>query len=66
MSTECASTAPDGYAEPMLAAPIWHWWIGLVMLIVGGLIVAGLVAAYLKQVSAQRFPHGRRAREREL
>ena len=50
----------------MLAAPIWHWWIGLAMLIVAGLIVAGLIAGYLKQVSAHRFPGGRRAREREL
>lgn len=50
----------------MLAAPIWHWWIGLVMLIVAAVIVVGLAAAYLKQVSAQRYPHGRRARQREL
>ncbi len=50
----------------MLAAYIWHWWIGLVMLIAGGGAVLGLIVGYLKQVSAQRYPGGRRQREQEL
>jgi hypothetical protein len=50
----------------MLAAYIWHWWIGLIMLIAAGLAVAGIVAGYLKQVSSQRYPGGRRGREQEL
>ena len=50
----------------MLAAPIWHWWIGLVMLIAGGGAALGLAAGYLKQVSAQRYPGGKREREQEL
>lgn len=50
----------------MLAAPIWHWWIGLVMLIAGGGAAFGVVAGYLKQVSAQRYPGGKRKREQEL
>jgi membrane protein implicated in regulation of membrane protease activity len=50
----------------MLAAYIWHWWIGLIMLLAGVLVAVGLIGGYLKQVSAQRYPNGRRAREQEL
>ena len=46
----------------MLAAEIWHWWIGVVLTAVGVLSVLGLAAQYLKQVSAQRYP-GRRHRD---
>lgn len=46
----------------MLAANIWHWWIGLVMLVAAGGAVAGTIAGYLKKVSAQHYPgrHNRR------
>lgn len=54
------------YAGRMLAANIWHWWIGVAMLGLGLLATLGLIAGYLKQVSAQRYPGGRRERELEL
>ena len=50
----------------MLAAYIWHWWIGLIMLIAGGAATIGLIGGYLKQVSSQRYPGGKRGREQEL
>ena len=50
----------------MLAAEIWHWWIGLVMLIAGIGATLALVGGYLKMVSSQRYPGGRRGREQEL
>ena len=50
----------------MLAAEIWLWWIGVAMLIAGVGATVGLLAGYLKQVSAQRYPGGRRQREQEL
>lgn len=50
----------------MLAAQIWHWWIGLAMLIAAVGATAALVGGYLKQVSAQRYPGGKRQREQEL
>jgi hypothetical protein len=50
----------------MLAAYIWHWWIGLVMLIAGIGATVGLIGGYLKQVSSQRYPGGKRGREQEL
>ena len=46
----------------MLAANVWHWWIGVVLTIVGILTVAGVGAGYVKQVSASRFPGKRRRR----
>ena len=50
----------------MLAAYIWHWWLGLVMLLAGVGATLSLVAGYLKQVSSQRYPGGKRGREQEL
>ncbi len=50
----------------MLAAQIWHWWIGLAMLIAGVGASVGLLGSYLKQVSSQRYPGGKRRREQEL
>ncbi|CAN5562985.1 hypothetical protein BH23ACT3_BH23ACT3_04980 [soil metagenome] len=54
----------------MLAANIWHWWIGVALTGVGVLAVFGLGATYLKSISAQRFPPDergrRRARENDL
>jgi hypothetical protein len=40
----------------MLAAEIWYWWIGVVLTAVSVLTVLALVAGYLKNVSAQRYP----------
>jgi hypothetical protein len=54
----------------MLAANIWHWWIGVALTGVGVLAVLGLGVTYLKSISAQRFPPDergrRRARENDL
>ena len=50
----------------MLAANIWHWWIGVIMAVAAGAGVLALVAGYLKQVTSQRYPGGRRQREQEL
>ncbi len=50
----------------MLAAYVWHWWIGLIMLLAGGGATLALIAGYLKQVSSQRYPGGKRGREQEL
>ena len=46
----------------MLAANIWHWWIGVVLTIVGILTVAAVGFGYVKQVSATRFPGKRQRR----
>ena len=40
----------------MLAANVWHWWIGVGLTLVGILVVVGLGAGYLKSVSSTRYP----------
>lgn len=50
----------------MILAVIWHWWIGLILLIVGGGAALGLIASYLKSVTSMRYPGGRRGREQDL
>ena len=45
----------------MLAANIWHWWIGVILFFASTLGVVAVVGGYLKSVSSQRYP-GKRAR----
>ncbi|MGD9997298.1 MAG: hypothetical protein AB7L17_02575 [Ilumatobacteraceae bacterium] len=45
----------------MLAANIWHWWIGVVLTFASVLAVVALVGGYLKSVTSQHYP-GRRQR----
>ena len=58
--------APLATLTSMLAAYIWHWWIGLIMLLAAVGMTIALIGGYLKQVSSQRYPGGRRGREQEL
>jgi hypothetical protein len=49
----------------MLAAEIWHWWIGVIvtLLVFGGLVL--LIALYLKTVTAKKYEPGASKRRRE-
>jgi hypothetical protein len=47
----------------MLAAEIWHWWIGVVLVAVGILSVLGLGVQYLKNVTAKQYPNRRQRRD---
>jgi CHASE2 domain-containing sensor protein len=47
----------------MLAANIWHWWIGVILTLASVLGVVAVIGGYLKQVSAQRYPGKRNRRE---
>ena len=58
--------AEDRYAGAMLAAYVWHFWLGVIMFFAGVLAAISLTIGYLRQVSAQRHPRGRQAREQEL
>jgi hypothetical protein len=49
----------------MLAAEIWHWWIGVVLLIVSVLAVVALVGGYMKNVTSTRYPPEGSQRPRE-
>lgn len=41
----------------MLAAYVWHWWIGVILAVVAGLAVVGLIAGYLQKVTAPQHPN---------
>lgn len=43
----------------MIAAVVWHWWLGAGLLIAGIGAVVGLVAGYLKSVTALKHPNRR-------
>jgi formate-dependent nitrite reductase membrane component NrfD len=45
----------------MIAAEVWHWWIGVVLTLVGVGTVLAMVAGYVAKVSATKYP-GRRNR----
>jgi hypothetical protein len=48
----------------MLAANVWHWWIGVLLALGSAAAVLALVAGYLKSVTAQRYP-GKRFRSED-
>jgi len=49
----------------MLAAEIWHWWIGVIVtLLVFGLLGA-LIAMYLRTVTAKKYEPGSKKRQRQ-
>jgi hypothetical protein len=50
----------------MLAAEIWHWWIGVVLTGVGIVVAIALIAGYLKDVSAQKYPGGKHRHQTDL
>jgi len=45
-------------AAMVLAAEIWTFWIGAVLVILAVLTVAGLAAGYLARVASLRYPPG--------
>ncbi len=43
----------------MFAAYVWHYWVGLVLLLAGVGAVLQAVVGYLTKVSATRYPNRR-------
>ena len=43
----------------MIAGEVWHYWLGLILLVVGVASVIGLVVGYLKKVTAMKYPSRR-------
>lgn len=48
----------------MLAANVFHWWLGLILLGVGVLASVALLGGYVKKVVSPRYP-GKRTSEYE-
>ena len=50
----------------MLAAEVWHWWIGVVLAGAGIAVAIALIASYLKNISAQKYPDGKQSAKADL
>ena len=50
------------YARFVIAV-IFHFWLGLLLVLAGGLVTVALVGGYIKQVTAAKYPNGKRHRE---
>lgn len=50
----------------MLAAEVWHWWIGVALTAGIALLFIALIGAYLMSVSSQKYPGGKRRRQSDL
>ena len=48
----------------MLAAEVWHWWIGIVLFLASLLVLIVLVVGYLKTVSSRKYPTAKQQRAR--
>lgn len=46
----------------MLVAYVWHWWIGLALVLLAVVILVVLVGGYLATVSAKKYPSGKQQR----
>lgn len=46
-----------------MIAQIFHWWLGVILAVVGVLATVGIVAGYLKKVVAPQYPGKRQKRE---
>ncbi len=42
--------------DPLLAAKVWHYWVGIALLIPTVLAVAAAVVGYLVKVTANKYP----------
>jgi len=47
----------------MLAANVWHWWIGVFLTLGTVLLLVVLIALYLTTVTAQKYPSRKRRRQ---
>ena len=47
----------------MLAANVWHWWIGVFLTLGIVLLVVVLVGSYLATVTSQKYPSAKQRRQ---
>jgi hypothetical protein len=40
-----------------MIAVVWHFWLGLVLLVVGGLAVVNLIIGYVAKVTMTKYPN---------
>jgi cytochrome c-type biogenesis protein CcmH/NrfG len=49
----------------LLAANVWHWWLGVVLTLVALGAVAALGVGYLQKVTAPQHPNRRQRKQLE-
>lgn len=47
----------------MFAAEVWHWWLGVILLLAGVGAILQTVVGYLIKVSATRYPSRRQRKQ---
>ena len=51
-------TTPNSLATIIgMIAVVWHFWLGLVLLVVGGLAVVNLIVGYVAKVTLTKYPN---------
>ena len=40
-----------------MIAVVWHYWLGLVLFVVGGLAIVNLIIGYVAQVTMKKYPN---------
>jgi hypothetical protein len=40
-----------------MIAVVWHFWLGLILLVVGGLAVVNLIIGYVAKVTMTKYPN---------
>ena len=51
-------TTPNALATIIgMIAVVWHFWLGLVLLVVGGLAVVNLIVGYVAKVTMTKYPN---------
>ena len=50
--------AMEPFADPVLAAEVWHYWIAVPLAAGGVLLVVATVAGYMKKVQSLKYPRG--------
>lgn len=49
--------------EDMFAAEVWHWWLGVILLLAGVGAILQTVIGYLVKVTATRYPSRRQRKQ---
>jgi hypothetical protein len=54
------------HVHKLLAAEVWHWWIGVALTGVAVLVSVGLIGLYLATVTAKQHPGRKNRRQSDL
>ena len=49
----------------MLAAEIWHWWIGVLVTLLVVAVLVALIGMYLASVTSKKYEPGAKKRKRQ-